>query len=208
MKKIIYAISMLFVVMNYSVYGQDEKVRSDVKDEISFSTNNLNFDKLSLKYARKVSNDWWLKVGLINLGINSYERNPYKGSFKSTETAINGGLLVGIDKEKPITEKLSLLMGINTQMTYNYSNYHTENFSIPVSQRDNKVYKYIPGIGLGLGFFYHINDNILLGAEINPTVTYYYEDSKIDNMNVWYKKKGYDFSLNSSSGFLTLKYRF
>lgn len=208
MKTTFYALLMLIILLYCSAYGQQEKDRLEVNDEISVSTNSLNFENLSLKYARNISNEWWLKVGVINLGINSYQRNPYKGSFKTTDTKFNGGLLIGIDKEKALTEKLSLMMGINAQLTYNYFNFKTQDPSVPESQRSNKVYSYIPGIGFGLGFFYHLNNNILLGAEINPTVTYYYEKNTSFAMNTWYQKKGYDFSLRSNNGFLTLKYRF
>lgn len=208
MKKTYSALLILFVILNCSVYGQARKEVSEVKDEISVSTNNLNFDNISLKYARNISNNWWLKVGMINLGINSYRNYPYQGSFISTDTKINGGLLLGIDKEKELNEKLSMMMGLNAQMSYNYSNYSTQDPSIPVSQRDNKVYQYIPGIGFGLGFFYHIKNNLLLGAEINPTFKYYYENSKSHYNNALYKNKGFNFSLSNNSGFLTLKYRF
>jgi hypothetical protein len=116
--------------------------------------------------------------------------------------------MLGIEKEKELTDRLSLIMGTNARMIYNYSNYKTEDPAIPVSERKNIVRTYAPGIGFGLGFFYHISNSFLLGAEINPAVVYYHQKSERYDTNERYKNKGIDISISNNNALLSLKYRF
>jgi len=208
MKTIVLAIVGLLFVFHSSVFGQEIDKTSVKKNEVSVSTNNLEFSNLSLKYSRLISDNVWLKVGLINLGYDLYKYDPRKGSFRYTDTKINAGLLIGIEKQRSLSDRLKLTAGLNAQMIYNYSNHKTEDPTVPVGERANEVFKYTPGIGLGLGLFYQIDQNFLLGVELNPSVNYFFEKSNSYYNDQWYKAHGFYFSLSNNNGFLTLKYRF
>ena len=167
MKRIFHLFIGLLFVFNCQVYGQEDLKAPVLKNEISVSTNKLDLSNLSLKYSRNISDNLWFKIGLINLGLNVHENSPQRGSFSTTDTEMNAGLLIGIEKQKSLTNRLELIYGLNAQMTYKYFNLNTENSSVPINQRDNEVFTYIPGIGFGLGFFYHLNESILLLSRLS-----------------------------------------
>jgi hypothetical protein len=207
MKKAVGFIVCLLFLFNCLVHAQDTVQAPTFKNEISVSSSRLTFDDLSLKYARSISNDLWLKVGVINLEGSFHKNIPSVGSFISTNSSLNGGLLIGIEKQKS-TNKLELTYGLNVQMIYNYTNYTTENPSVPAIQRDIDVYKYSPGIGFGLGFFYKINPSILLGFEINPSINYAFTNGESASTGYAYKNRDFYFSFTNNGALITLKYRF
>lgn len=177
-----------------------------LKNEISVSTPNLNLNDLSIKYSKRISDDLWFKIGFINLGASVRKNKPLVGSFNTTDTRLSGGLLIGIEKQASLSNRLIFIYGLNAQMSYNYSNHSSENPSIPVDERDSKVDIYYPGIGIGMGFFYQFNQNFLLGAEVNPSVNYYFEKNRSTSTGI--DREGFDFSLSNLGALLTLKYRF
>lgn len=207
MKKSFYSIVCLLLVFNCAVIAQESGEPTVPKNEISVSTSKLSFDDLSLKYARFISNDLWLKVGVINLEGSFHKNMPQVGSFNSTNSSLNGGLLIGIEKHKSINN-LEFTYGLNAQMIYNYSNFTTENPSVPSIQRDINVYRYSPGIGVGLGFFYKIKPSILLGFEINPTINYAFTNGENTSTGYAYKNRDFYFSFTNNGALITLKYRF
>jgi len=206
MKKILKPIVCLLFVLNYAAYAQEPIEKSFPKNEISVSTSKLTFDDLSLKYARFVANNLWFKVGVINLDGSFHKNMPSVGSYNSTNSSLNGGLLIGVEKQKS-ANKLELIYGLNIQMMYNYSNYTTENPSVPLIQRDINAYKYTPGIGFGLGFFYKINPSVLLGFEINPSLNYAFTNGENSSTGYAYKNRDFYFSFTNNGALLTLKYR-
>jgi hypothetical protein len=207
MKKLFYSFVCLLFVFNWAVYAQESDEKSVVKNEISVSTSKLSFDNLSLKYARSISNDLWLKVGVINLEGSFHKNIPSVGSCITKDSQINEGLLIGIEKQKTVN-KLEFNYGMNVQMLYNHTRYTTENPSTPVNQRDIDVYKYSPGIGFGLGFFYKINPSILLGFEINPSINYSFTNGESTSTGYAYKNRDFYFSFTNNGALVTLKYRF
>ena len=211
MKKILCSIFCIMFVYNCSIHAQETTQSTTLKNEISVSTSKLSFDNLSLKYARFISNDLWFKVGFIDLE-GSYQKNmpsvglPQGSSYNSTKSTLNGGLLIGIEKQKSIN-RLEFTYGLNVQMIYNYSNYTTGDPNVPVIQRDINVYKYIPGIVSDLAFFYRINSSFLLGFEINPSINYAFINGNSDS-GYTYKNRDFYFSFTNNGALVTLKYRF
>jgi len=212
MKKICYSIVFLLFVLNCSVFAQDTIQSKISNNEISVSTSRLSFNDLSLKYAKYMSNDLWFKVGVIDLE-NSFHKYiapsvgmPPGSSFNTTNSKLNGGLLIGIEKQKS-TDKLELTYGLNLQMIYNKSNYTTENPNVSLNKRDIDVYKYSPGIGMGLGLFYKIIPSILIGMEINPSFNYSFI-KEVSNAGYAYKHRDFNFSFTNNGVLITLKYSF
>ena len=60
-----------------------------------------------------------------------------------------------------------------------------------------------------MGFFYKLNENFILGAEVNPSINYFFENNKstIYN-NIPYKNSGFNYSMGNSGALITLKYRY
>jgi len=207
MKKVICSIVCLLFVFSGAVYSQESDEKSVLQNEISVSTSRLTFDDLSLKYARLISNDLWFKVGVINLDGSFHKNMPQVGSFNSTTSSLNGGLVIGIEKQKSIN-RLEFNYGLNVQMIYNHTNFTTENPNVPLIQRDINAYSYNPGIGFGLGFFYKFNPSILLGFEINPTMNYVFINGKSTSTGYAFKNRDFYFSFTNNGALITLKYKF
>jgi hypothetical protein len=208
MKKLFNSLACLLFLFSCAAYGQEITKTTIPKNELSVSTSNLGLDNLSLKYSTGISEVTWLKIGLINVAGTYRKNQPAMGSFITTDSHLNGGILIGIEKQKSISDRFSFFYGLNAQMNYNYSNHNTENPVVPLNQRDNKVFKYMPGMGLGLGFFYQFNEHFLLGVEANPSINYYFENSKSTYAGTPYKTSGFNFSLSNNGALLTAKYRF
>ncbi len=207
MKNLFISIIFLLFVFNSAIYSQESKEKSVLKDEVSISASNLKFDNLSLKYAKLISTDLWLKLGVINLSGGVHKNFPTMGDYNSKDSRFNGGLLIGIDRQKSLTQKLEILYGLNLQMSYNYSLHNNENPSLPMSQRNIKVNNYNPGLGFGLGVFYKINRSVLFGFEVNPSICYSFTNGNLSNNGLPYKNRGFDFSFNNNVAQVTLKYR-
>lgn len=207
MEKKIYSFVCLCLLFTSVLFAQDTIQSPTLKNEISISSR--TFNDLSLKYARFISDDFWLKVGVINLEKSSFKSSPNVGipnSPNTSNSSYNGGLLLGIEKHQFLNH-WEFTFGLNAQMIYNKSNYTTDNPNVPVVQRDINVFKYIPGVGLGLGFFYTIYPSILLGFEINPSINYAFINGESTIKGYAFKDDDFYLSFVNSGG-ITLKYKF
>jgi hypothetical protein len=207
MKKLLISIILLLVVFSSAVYSQEPDEKSVLKEEVTVSSSNLKFDNLSLQYARLISGDLWLNLGVIDLSLSAHKNMPSMGDFVSKDGTFNGGLLLGIDKHKSLAPKLELIYGLNIIMYYSYINHTTDNPSIPAYARSITVNSFSPGVGVGLGVFYKINPSVLFGFEVNPSVSYSFINGRNPD-GLPYKNRGIYFSINNEVARVSLKYRF
>ena len=206
MKRIVSLVAFVLFLLNSIAYGQNTNEAVLPKNEISVSASKLTFESFSLKYARNIHKDLWFKVGVIDLEGIFHKNTPLFGDFVSKTASFNGGLLVGVEKQKS-TNKWEFTYGLNLQMIYNYSNYTTENPTVPAIRRDIDSYKYSPGIGFGLGFFYRINPSISLGFEINPSVNYAFINGENTSTGYEFRDRDFYFSFTNNGALITLKYK-
>lgn len=201
---LMYFSAVTFISLN----AQETDPSGKLKSEISISLYNLKFDNLSVKYSRNISEATWLKIGLINLHSSIRKFEPALSlSYPTTDSQFSAGLFLGIDKHKLMSKKFEFVYGFNLQMTYGYSNHHTDNPNISESLRDDKYIRYSPGIGCGFGVFYSLHENISLGLELAPSAIYYSEDARNNPSSNSYKTKGFDFSLSSENAMISVKFK-
>lgn len=209
MKKLFNVIVCLLFVFNCTVSAQESVEESVLKNEISVST---SFDNLSLRYSRCISNDLFIKIGIIDLQKESKKYVPAAGLptgsfYNSASTSKNGGLLIGLEKQKSVN-KLEFSYGLNIHMIYNYKNKTTEDSNVTVDKRDLNYYTYTPGLGLGLGFYYKIIPALLLGFEVNPSINYDLMTVKSANGSFTNKDGNFYVSLSNNAALFSLKYKF
>lgn len=208
MKKSISSVIFLLFVLNCIVSAQENEEKAIMKNEIAVST---SFDNLSLRYSRYISNDLFIKMGIIDLQKDYKEYTSAVGfalesSFRTTSSK-NGGLLIGLEKQRSIN-KLAFSYGLNMHLIYNYTNNITEDINVPVGKRDMNYYTYTPGLGLGLGFYYKIIPALLLGFEINPSINYDFMRAESADGGFTNKDGNFYVSLSNNAAIFALKFKF
>lgn len=207
MEKKFYSLVCLCLLFTSVVFAQDTIQSPTLKNEVSISSR--TFNDLSLKYARFISDNLWLKVGIINLEQRSFKSSPnvgYPNSPNTSNSSRNGGLLLGIEKHQFLNH-WEFTYGLNVQLIYNKSNHTTDSQYIPLIKRNIDVIKYTSGIGFGLGFFYTVFPSILLGFEINPSINYAFINGESTTKGYVFKDTDFYLSFVNSGG-ITLKYKF
>lgn len=209
MKKLFNSIVFLLFVFNCTISAQENKEKALMKNEIAVST---SFDNLSLRYSRYISNDLFIKIGIIDLQKELKKYTPLNGlplgsSYNYTSSSKNGGLLIGFEKQKS-TNKLAFSYGLNMHLIYNYTNKSTEDSNAPIDKRDLNYNTYTPGLGLGLGFYYKIIPALLLGFEINPSINYDFMTVESVNGSFTDKTSNFYVSLSNNAALFSLKYKF
>ena len=207
MKKLFYSIAFLLLAFNCTVYSQEIGESTASRNEFSVSTSSFKFNDLSLKYARLISDDLWLKLGAINLSGNWTKDNPSSGQFASKSNSFGGGLMVGLEKIKLLASKLELSYGLNAQMGYSSTRHKFDDPNMSVSSRVIKTDYFTPAIGGELGIFYKFSQSVLFGFELNPNIHYTYVSGKDQNNGTPYNTRSFGFSLTNNVAQITLKCR-
>ncbi|MCT4637533.1 MAG: hypothetical protein N4A72_07480 [Bacteroidales bacterium] len=199
MRKLVTVLLCLSVA--YSLTAQESTKQREVG--LVFS----NLDNFGLTYKIGTNKSMWrFNTILLSGGKNTYK---IEGSDKDqTEKNFGFGIKVGKEFRKKLKQKIELRFGAD--LLFNYSN--TEKI-----EETKKFYE--SGVNLVFGLNYLISDNLVIGAEILPYMTY--KKSEIDIEKQYYignydtiteRQKDdiseFNYGLSSSSVLLSLTYRF
>jgi hypothetical protein len=209
MKKLLFAIPCLIILFSQDIMAQETKTDSIKKNEIVIST---SFDNLSFRYARNISKDLFLKVGIIDLEKDSRDYIPTEGvpegsSYPTTSSSKNGGILLGLEKQKQM-ERFLFSYGLNLHFIYNDTHRTTTDPNVPADQRDMNYYTYTPGLGIGLGCYYKLIPNLFLGFEVNPSINYDIMTGESTNGNYTTEDGNFYFTLSNNAALFALKFKF
>ena len=159
-KKLVFAFTLSFLIFSFTSFAQ-EKIKAF---EISTST----FDQFTLRY--KFGNEKHLyRISSLALYDKSTELEDYEERINYLKVGIG----FGVEFPKQINDKLSLYFGPECRGSIRNLKYES----------DNRLVYGISLIGI-LGFAYHFNNTIRLGAEILPGFGYYHnndEDQSFEN---------------------------
>jgi hypothetical protein len=128
-----------------------------------------------IKYKQQINQKIFFKIGLVNLSMNSYGANSLFGS-NYTQISLNGGLELGLEFRKNLSDKLTLFHGPNISYIYSYRGFNRDIYPSP-----NNESTHMERLSYTLGLMYSINSNIFIGAEINPG--FYLQQNKNHNLN-------------------------
>ncbi len=183
-------ITLIILVITFSMSMNAQEKEKQREVGITFSS----FENFGFTYKTGTSNSLWrfttLRVSGRNLNLTQDTASTY--SF-SPDNYI--GLSVGFGKEyrKEIAKNLEMRFGADLTFHCGYSKDRTKNYS--------------PGINLVFGLNYLFNNNIIMGAEILPGVSYTTiknTDSSGSGIDYTYINYG----LSNKSVLLSFAYRF
>ena len=193
MKKLI--ILLFICIYSLNSFGQDS-VKTRIK-EYHLTLADFSPVTLQLKYKRQIGKKTYFKIGIVNLSAygNSQKRLD-QNSFPTNNSSYSGGLELGIEFRKQLNKRFSVFHGPNLSFSYRKSISRTLDPKIPTSEQKNTSESYRGSIPYSLGVLISLSSNILVSAELNPNISYNYQDYK-DGQN----PQGDNISENISIGF-------
>jgi len=189
--------------MSLPVMAQEKTKQREVG--ITFSS----FSRFGLIYKTGTNKALWRYNTLLISGSN------YKQSEDSLDrTGNNSGFKLSFGREyrKIVAENLELRYGLDVSFSYYYSGSKTDDYSVDNHDRRYNSDSYEPGVNLVFGLNYVISKNLVVGAEILPSLSYnfgsdshkyYYNDKEIKS-----SFHAFEYGLSNTSALLSIAYRF
>lgn len=205
MKKIL----ILFVLITNILCGQDTTKTKVKAKEYYLTFADFSPFTIHLKYKKQIRQKSYFKLGLINLS-GSYneqgQRNPLTSPMATTN--YSGGLQIGLEFRKTLSNKFTLFHGPNVNYTYQKSIYRTLDPTIPTSQQKDIFETHTASIPYSLGILFNLTTNILISAEINPSINLVTNSSRKgqNSLSNTYSNS-LNFSLDNRYGLISLVYR-
>lgn len=200
MKK--FVVVFIAIAMSFSVKSQ-EVIK---QKEVGVSFRDLNNFGLVFKTGNTES--------LWRFGAMSTSGNIQKSEQDSTEVTQNSfGLRLAAGKEfrKPLTEDLSLVIGMDASCSISTSKTDDEDFSVDNLDYHAKYKNYGAALNIILGVNYQINEKFSLQGEILPSVSYqmsHVERTFYTGIVEESDATGFYYQLSNSSATLSLVYCF
>jgi len=159
-----------------------------------------NLDDFGFSYKVGTEQSLWRFNALsFSGGSGDYEEGNYNKDKKSFSFRFK----VGKEYRKLIVKNMEFRYGADLSFGYSYSK------GSSVSDNEEKSNYYNPGINMVLGVNYIINDHIIFGAEIMPSINYSYNKrTNNDDEKTTNKNNNFNYGFDSSSVLLSLAYRF
>mgnify|MGYP000966847993 FL=1 len=205
MRKLILTLS-LFVSCFISIAQDSTKTKTK---EYYLTFADFSLLNLQLKYKRQISKSSFIKLGLINLSANiKSDRANNSAIFPTSQSEYSAGLEFGIEFRKQINKKFSLYHGPSLGFSYNRNVSKTLNPLIPSNQQKNTTQIYKGSIPYTLGILFNLNSNILVSAELNPSINYNYIDFKYGGNSIFNTAtQNYNIGFNNKLVLLSIVYR-
>ncbi len=174
--------------------------------EFGISFSNLNSFGLRYKYGNEKTR---LRLSLLSINLQALNGSTDNSQNSSNKTTGYGaGIRFGFDHRIPLYKNFSLLLGAELGLTYNYSHQTTKTGNDTITS-EIKDKTFSPGISFIFGLNYVVQDHLVLGAEINPTLSYnMLSDQRLNPQSYTNKTNTLNFSLTNSGAGLYIAYRF
>jgi len=124
----------------------------------------------------------------------------------------NNGVSVRFGREfrKEISEKLFLRYGADAFFSFQNNTYEFDDKSIDNYDQHTKTRIYAPGVAFVIGVNYELNDHLVCGFELLPSVSYQggKGSQRSGNIENEYDISGFDYGISSGSALLSIVYKF
>lgn len=196
-------IILLCLSMSYSLMAQ-ETVK---QKEIGLVFSDLN--SFGISYKTGTNKSLWR---FNTMAISGSNMNNTRDSLSSEQTSTGFSISLGKEFRKNIVDNLELRFGADLSFKYNQSKSNYDDKTVNNNDGYNESTTYSPGINLVFGFNYVINEKIVLGIELLPSINYVTGTSISENNSNNNQTKsdlsGFNYGLSNTSGLLTIAYRF
>lgn len=201
MKKL--SLIILSLIFPFLLISQEKTKQKEVG--LLFS----NLDQFGITFKTGTNKSLWRFNTLYLSGNNNSE------IADSSENKINNigfNVRVGNEFRTSISNKLEFRYGADLSFGFNQSERDVDDKTVDDRDFYSKRIIYEPGINLVIGLNYIINDNLVFGAELLPSISYgigeekeemYYNDySTVSDIS------GFRYGFSNTSARLSLVYRF
>lgn len=171
---------------------------------ITFSS----LDNFGLRY-KFGSEKTMLRLSLLSMNLSTLNTSTDRSQTGTNKTTGYGaGIGIGVDHKISLYKNLSLLLGgeLGLSYTYNHMTLYSDNDSLTTEYKQMTL---SPRVSFIFGINYIVKEHLILGAEINPTLSYTLRSDKrlspeqyTSNTNI------FGFSLTTAGAGLYIAYRF
>jgi hypothetical protein len=173
------------LVLSIIFISSNNTTAQEVDREIGLRMSSLNSFNFVYKKAKEENKYLRFQAGAFNANFASINNSE-------DLLALGFNLAIGIEKRKPIDDKLSFIHGFEPALRFS------------LATGDNSQAAFNPSIGYVLGFQLNISDSFGVNLETTPSIgaSFYVDDDGFgDNTN-------YNLGFNSNSVALSIVYRF
>lgn len=200
MKKTLLILSA--ICLSFSIYAQELTIQK----EIGLLFNSLN--NFGIGYKVGTSNALWRFNTLLLTGSKF---NEEVDDIKRERNNFGFNLRMGREDRKEVAKNLEIRYGGDILFGYNYNkNVYTSN-SNPNQNNYTKRKIYSMGVGVVFGFNYVVNNSLIIGAELLPSVSYNtgknYSQNGIQDEVVG-DISGFNYGISNTSAIISVSYRF
>ncbi len=190
------------VCMTFTLTAQEQSKQKEVGLVLK------NLDNFGLSFKKGTKNSLWRLNTLVSWGYNRYDDQDTI-VYKSNQKGFT--LKFGKEFRKTIVENLEFRFGAD--ISFSYSRYKSDNNDKTISDFDYtfKRMNYKTGLNLVLGLNYVIKDKFVIGAELLPGVSYFYEVTKNkfnNNDEIKEDNSGINYGFSNSDVLISFSYRF
>ena len=204
MKNFIILIAVFGLFISPTVAQTDANLRYH---EFGINFSSLNNFGLRYKFGNAKT---MLRISLLAINLQSTNKQGQEAdSSKVKQSGYGAGLRIGFDHKIPLFSTFNLLLGAELVMNYSYQHQNTQYAGN--TPTDITTSTFSPGISCIFGANYILKDHLVLGAEINPTLSYNYGITKQTGPNSTEAKNVSNqlaFTLATSGAGIYIAYRF
>jgi len=206
LKIVLLALGISLSQFNYAQDSTKKKIQ-----EIYFGINGISPLALTIMYKHQLRKNVFLKLGTFRLAYTNIETPSTNiNQFPTRDTYYSGGISMGLEFRKQISEKVTFYHGPNGAYRVEHGRNQVFDGSLILENQISFSNNTTPGIFYTVGFLYKLNNHFLIGTEVSPGINY--SQSTTSNWSSIYGRQTFTrtsiFGNLNSGGFAQIVYRF
>jgi len=171
MKKILITSALIII---FSLQTIAQSAETGKSREIWLTTTSLS-GSIGFQYKCGLNDNTFLRFSMLDLGLNQTNSlPPNTNQYPVHRWDGNTQLQVGIEKRKSVTEKTSLVYGLDLVERFAFQRSTYDNPNLTEAERTFLNYTNRAGVGIPLGVLVHLKGRLFFAAELEPAVLHYY----------------------------------
>jgi hypothetical protein len=193
--------------MSYSLMAQE----TEKQKEVGLVFSNLNFQDFGFTYRVGTQKSMWRFNTIL---LSGYDREILGANTTEYFSRFGFELNAGKERRLAISEKFELRYGADISFAYERFKNEIQSTLSNGNERSYSQTTYSPGMQLVLGFNYVLKNNLILGAEVLPSIVYTTgsrTEKRADINNGEEVKSdisGFEYGFSNNAVLVSLVYRF